>query len=391
MNKSRPAIVVRKFLDCVDIVGSTPKPFPGEKIYVSTGAVDETTLCTDKCEKITYSERPSRADLEANVGDVLFAKMQATCKTLLIDKETARHIYSTGFFAVRAKEDCLSPRYLFHFLNGAAFLTQKDRQCVGATQKSLTLEGLTRITVPFPETAQQISIAAVLDQVDALIANYRRQLTILRTVPDAYFDEHFVETCSYPQEPLSEHVAEMHIGPFGSDLKNDSFVPEAQGFCMVYEQKHAIRGTMNVETRYVGKAKHDALKRFEVYGGDIIVSCRGTIGKTFVVPLSAPMGIMHSSIMKIRLKRDSYHPIFFERLLRHHLAREEAKANGSGVKMAVTATILGRTPFMLPPLSEQERFVAFVAGVERAARGVRAALRAAETLKAALVQRYFIM
>lgn len=381
--------VVRKFLDCVDVVGRAPKSFSGEKVYVSTGAVDETVLCPNMCEAITFVDRPSRANVEVEVGDVLFAKMQATRKTLLIDDKTARHIYSTGFFAVKGKEDYLLPHYLFHLVNSVDFLSQKDRQCAGATQKSLTLDGLSRIYVLCPPLLEQRHIAAVLDKIDALIANYRRQLALLATLPDSYFDEHFGEAQAYSQELLSKHVDEMYIGPFGSDLKNDSFVPEAQGFCMVYEQKHAIRGTMDVEMRYVGKAKHDALKRFEVHGGDIIVSCRGTIGKTFVVPSSAPMGIMHSSIMKIRVKRDSYRPVFFERLLRRHLAREEAKANGSGVKMAVTATELGRTLFMLPPLSEQERFVSFVAGVEQTVRTMRAALRTAETAKAALSQQYF--
>jgi type I restriction enzyme S subunit len=65
----------------------------------------------------------------------------------------------------------------------------------------------------------------------------------------------------------------------------------------VYEQKHAIQKTMDVPTRYVPKSKYEELKRFTILGGDIIVSCRGTIGEIFIVPDGAPMGIMHPSML----------------------------------------------------------------------------------------------
>lgn len=381
--------MVKRFIDCVDITDETLKPFVGEKNYVSTGAVDGEKICAEKVEKITYENRPSRANLTAKPGDVLFAKMQATSKTLLINKETAENIYSTGFFAIHGKEGVLLPGYLFHLMNSEQVLLQKDRNCTGATQKSLTLDGLSKIIIKCPPLDCQRERASILDKLNELISTYRRQQNLIRVFQESYFDEQFGEGCSYSRELLEQNVEEMFIGPFGSALKNEAFVSAQDGFCMVYEQKHAIRGTMEVETRYVNKAKHDALKRFEVHGGDIIVSCRGTIGKTFVVPSSAPMGIMHPSIMKIRLRKDRYNPMFFERLLRRYFAREEAKANGSGVKMAVTATTLGKESFIRPPLSEQLRFVSFIEQMDKTRQSLTEAMQTAKTLQAALEQRYF--
>lgn len=79
----------------------------------------------------------------------------------------------------------------------------------------------------------------------------------------------------------------MNIGPFGSDLKNDCFVSKENGYCMVYEQKHAIDKDMTVEARYVTKEKYEKMKRFDIGPGDIIVSCRGTIGECFILPSDA--------------------------------------------------------------------------------------------------------
>lgn len=160
---------------------------------------------------------------------------------------------------------------------------------------------------------------------------------------------------NYTMIPLADNVDEMFIGPFGSSLKNDCFVEKENGYCMVYEQKHAIQKTMDVETRYVSEEKYNELKRFNVRGGDIIVSCRGTIGETFVVPDDAPLGIMHPSIMKIRLKEDVYDKSYFNLLLREHLKKHDTAANGSGVKMAISAKELGSELFPVPPMDEQRK------------------------------------
>ena len=159
----------------------------------------------------------------------------------------------------------------------------------------------------------------------------------------------------YRYMPLSDNVEEMFIGPFGSSLKNESFVDEDEAFCMVYEQKHAIKKTMNVETRYINCKKYEELKRFNIKGGDIIVSCRGTIGETFIVPDDAPLGIMHPSIMKIRLKPGVYNKHYFNMLLRNYLKCHEDEANGSGIKMAISAKELGSALFPVPDMADQNR------------------------------------
>ena len=167
----------------------------------------------------------------------------------------------------------------------------------------------------------------------------------------------------YKCAPLRENVEEMFIGPFGSNLKNECFVDEDDAYCMVYEQKHAIQKTMDVETRYINEKKYNELKRFNIHGGDIIVSCRGTIGETFIVPENAPLGIMHPSIMKIRLKDGVYDKYYFNLLLKSRLKQHEAEANGSGVKMAISATELGRELFPVPTMQEQRKITDIIAGI----------------------------
>ena len=235
---------------------------------------------------------------------------------------------------------------------------------------------------------QQAYISHVLGLVCDLIALRKQQLSKLDELVKSRFVELFAD-CNYPSEPLDNNVIEMFIGPFGSSLKNEVFVDEKEGFCMVYEQKHAIQKTMNVPTRYVPKSKYEELKRFTILGGDIIVSCRGTIGEIFIVPDNAPMGIMHPSIMKVRLNTEKYNQKFFVFALEQYMDEHNAEAKGSGVKMAVSATVLGQSDFVVPPMEVQNQFAAFVEQTDKSKFEIQTSIEKFETLKKALMQKYF--
>ena len=77
-------MIKRNILDCMSLVGSAPFYFKGEKIYVSTGAVECDNIDYNQIEMVTYTDRPSRANLVVEDGDILFAKMYGTKKTLRI-------------------------------------------------------------------------------------------------------------------------------------------------------------------------------------------------------------------------------------------------------------------------------------------------------------------
>ena len=286
-----------------------------------------------------------------------------------------------------APKDSIDKDYLFYFMSIA--LKQIEEKTPFVTVKHLSAKELNKIEIPVLSLEEQRKIAETLSKVDELIAFRDQQLAKLDELVKARFVEMFGDEQAFNKEPLSQNVEEMFIGPFGSSLKNESFVSNENGYCMVYEQKHAIRKTMDVETRYIDKPKYEELKRFSIHGGDIIVSCRGTIGETYIVPLNAPLGIMHPSIMKIRVKDSIYNRVFFDFLLQEKLKQHEAQANGSGVKMAVTASALGKEEFIVPSIPFQNQFAAFVERVDQQKQTVQQSLEKLELMKKALMQEYF--
>ena len=275
----------------------------------------------------------------------------------------------------------------------ALFLESKSQylrdRATGATIPHLNKNILLNLQLELLHPESQDNIVNILNIIKRVISKRKFQLNELNLLVKSRFNEMFGDISKFDVERLNKSVKEMFIGPFGSSLKNDYFVSKEKAYCMVYEQKHAIKKTMNLKTRYVDEKKYKELKRFSIYGGDIIVSCRGTIGEIFQVPNNAPLGIMHPSIMKIRLDNSKYNPIFFKFMLSDYMDIEKIKSKGSGVKMAITASELGKIGFPLPPLSLQNEFADFVAQVDKSQLAIQKSLEELETLKKSLMQEYF--
>jgi len=111
--------------------------------------------------------------------------------------------------------------------------------------------------------------------------------------------------------------------------------------------------------------KYEVLKRFRVDAGDIIVSCRGTIGKIFVLPSNSNFGIIHPSLMKIKLKKEKYNNTFFEKLLEKYMQENLYSIQGSSIKMAITAKKLGEEYFIIPPIELQNEFSNRIEKIEK--------------------------
>ena len=179
------------FTDCVDIVGNACAEFTGEKAYISTGAVNEDHINQSEVEMVDYLDKPSRANLSVETGDILFAKMQATRKTLYVTEELSKNIYSTGFFAVRPHSNVLTSKCLFYLLTSKTFLNQKDKYCSGATQKAITNSGLQKILITLPPIDQQNRISEQLDLISETIKTKTSELKKFDDLVKARFVEMF--------------------------------------------------------------------------------------------------------------------------------------------------------------------------------------------------------
>lgn len=318
-------------------------------------------------------------------GTVVFAKIGEALRLNRRAITICKCLIDNNVMGLKPIDNVLTTEY-FYYLMTALDL---QKYCEATTVPSVRKSTLEKVEIAVPSIEEQNKIVNILNKLNDLIYLRKQQLAKLDELVKARFVEMFGDEKQFTYMPLSESVEEMFIGPFGSSLKNDCFVSKEDAFCMVYEQKHAIRKTMDVGTRYVCQKKYNELKRFTVMGGDIIVSCRGTIGEIYILPDDAPLGIMHPSIMKIRLKESVYNKNYFVFALEQSMKKHHDEANGSGVKMAVTATTLGKERFAIPPMPSQQQFANFVVRTNRQKLTIQQSLDKLEVLRKSLMQEYF--
>lgn len=204
-----------------------------------------------------------------------------------------------------------------------------------------------KIIIPIPPLPVQEEIVRILDNFTELKARkkqYEYYRDSLLMNEQKYFVTRLGDICSFIR------------GPFGGALKKESFT--SNGFA-VYEQQNAIY--KNIVCRYhIDKTKFDELKRFEIRPGDMIVSCSGTIGKTFIIPQNAPQGVINQALLKLTPHKELnvfYLQYFFENTISKIL---NGIARGGAIKNVPSVSELKKIAIPVPPISEQERIVAIL-------------------------------
>ncbi len=146
-------------------------------------------------------------------------------------------------------------------------------------------------------------------------------------------------------------------GPFGSSLTKSMFIPKSGHSIKVYEQKNAIQKDYRLGEYYISEDKFLEMQSFVTKPSDIIVSCAGTIGETYLLPEKAPVGIINQALMRVELYNleiADYWQLFFAYIL---LIENEMKGAGSAIKNIPPFEYLKAILVPIPPLHEQKRII----------------------------------
>ena len=251
---------------------------------------------------------------------------------------------------------------LYHLLASDQFLTQKDQNSSGATQKAITNAGLRKIVIQVPDLPEQRKLAANLDCIEQMMANRREQLVSFDQLVKSRFIELFGDPASnspkWDTGRLGDYMTTLtDFSANGSYALLDSQV-------VMYDEPHyaIMVRTTDLETgdlkngvKYIDQKAYELLGKSKLFGGEMIMNKIGSAGKIYLMPhIETPASLGRNAFMFRFDQRVNI--VFLYALLTSEYGTAEIQQH---VRGAVTKTITKESTrsirIIVPPIELQER------------------------------------
>ncbi len=367
--------------------------YPNDKISVDKiGAnhyVGVENLLKDKAGILFSDQLPNAATATCfKYNDILLGNIRPYLKKIWLSNTEGGA--SGDVIVIRTSSDNILPNYLFKLLSSDKFFNYFNLYTKGAKMPRGDKNAIAKFIVPTPPKPTQLAIVAELDKINELIQLKKEQLKDYDQLAQSIFHEMFGDPVEnekgWEVKNIESVCSSIVRGPFGSALKKDFFVPKNNSTYKIYEQKNAIQKNASIGSYYITEERFKELSRFELLPGDIIMSCSGTIGELYRIPVNAEKGIMNQALLKFSLLKQ-INFLYFLYLMDY--VKKEFTIRGSGLQNIGSVKIIKSMKFGLPPLPLQQQFAARIEAIERQKQQVSETIKDLETLLASRMQYWF--
>lgn len=162
-------------------------------------------------------------------------------------------------------------------------------------------------------------------------------------------------------ELVEEHGG-LQTGPFGSELHASDYVPA--GIPVLMPRDLAGNAISTDESGRVSHQKAEALAKYRLRGGDVIIARRGKIGRCALITAAEEGWLCGTGCLRIR-PASMLSSEFLAQLLQWPSTVRWLRANAVGQTMSnLNMKILSQLPITLPPLAIQERIAEILGSVD---------------------------
>lgn len=251
----------------------------------------------------------------------------------------------------------LDPHYLLYFLKSPVGNAAIRAHCQGSVRSILPFGGLASIELPMPDPPEQRRIVAILDGAGAARRKRREALALTDRLLQAVFLDMFGDPLDnakqMPVYALGRLVANGEKISYGV-LKRGPDVPD--GIPLV--DAGSVRGgTVDVtELKRISQSLHDQYVRTQLRGGEVVVTIRGTVGRSGVVPDELRGANVSRQIAVLPLRGDvSPHYVVWA-LMSPGLQRWMAERVRGAAQRGINLADLRQVPIPLAPTEARARF-----------------------------------
>ena len=267
-------------------------------------------------------------------------------------------------------KNCIEPEYLYY----AVKYMHLEKYFSGATIPHIYFRDYKTEEFNLHNKTEQQEIISTLKRVEAVISNRREQLAMLDELVKARFVEMFGDPISNPfgfkvktlQKMIDDGTIMYHLdGNHGSDYpRNEEFVecgvPYISANCIVHND-------VNLKlAKHLTEERASKLRKGIAQNGDVLFAHNATVGPVAILYTDDEKVILGTSLTAYRCDKERMVPDYLKAYMQSEgFVCQYTKDMKQTTRNQVPITAQRKFLFVIPPLSLQNQFAAFVAEVDK--------------------------
>lgn len=373
---------------CIQITDGSHNPPSGveqsEYLMLSSKNIDDDFITLDSPRFLSHSDYiAENKRTTVSEGDLLMTIVGTVGRVAIVPKELNGICLQRSVAVIKPEREIVNNRYLMYQLQNMRPFLEKEAR--GVAQKGIYLKQVSQLDIKLPELEQQKQIVKVLDKVTELISLRKQQLTKLDELVKARFVEMFGDpvknTMDWEIKSLSE-LGEINRGVSKARPRNS---PELLGGPYPLIQTGEVANAKTYITSFNSTYSEKGLAQSKMWPkGTLCITIAANIAQTSILTFDACFPDSVVGFISRNMTNElfiHYWFSFFQKILDEQ-APQVAQKN-------INLKILSELNVIVPPLSLQNRFAAFVECVDQQKQTVQQSLEKLEVMKKALMQEYF--
>ena len=376
---------------CQIVSGSTPKTsvneyWDGNIKWITPAEINEDTyIVNDSERKISELAVEKNHMLSFPKGTVILSSRAPIGKVAIAGCE----MYCNQGFKNLICSNIINNKYLYWFLKEKkGFLNSLGR---GATFKEISKSIISKIEIEVPSKEKQEDIVEILEKINNIIKDRKREICALDNLIKARFVEMFGDAVDNPlrwnKKQLQEIVTDdctisYGIVQTGEDQKDG--VPVFRPVDIV-NRIPKLEELKKTTEKISNKYKKTILK-----GREMLITVRANIAETCIVGEEFKGCNVGRGIVPIRTKEDIMVLEFLKCILDSKHINDDIKRKAKGITLIqLNMQDLREIELIIPPIEKQKAYVQFAKQVDKSKVAVQKALDEAQLLFDSLMQEYF--
>ena len=327
--------------------------------------------------KENYETENKRTQISA--GDILLTIVGTVGRAAVVSKTEKKICLQRSVAVIKPKQELIDSRFLMYQLQ--SMRTHLEQEARGVAQKGIYLRQVENLQIKVPSRGEQLQVVSNLDQISELISLRKQQLAKLDELVKSRFIELFgsVEVNVFGFETIKIKDA--------CDLINGkAFKPEdwsETGLPIVRIQN------LNNDQAPFNFFNGEIKEQYLIDTGELLFSWSGTPGTSFGAFFwNRGKAVLNQHIFRVKPKIE-FNLSFLQFALNGRIDHIISKAHGGVGLQHITKKELDEVELLLPAIELQNQFTAFVEQTDKSKLAIQESLAELETLKKALMQKYF--